>query len=189
MAWTVLSHAAVTNATTATITFSSIDQNYQHLAIFGSGASNGRSSTQYEYDYVNVQFNNDTSSNYTGEWGGQLASGYFSGSGYYNQDGMAIGNLIQYGPAGTTSDNFSSYEAYVYCYQENWASAGAYAHPMFYSNTGVTADDTSDYWGSAQMYGLCKGVTSGVTEIDMTPVNGTYWVQGTIMTLYGIEGV
>jgi hypothetical protein len=189
MAWAVLDHAEVTNGSTTTITFTSIDQNYQHLAIFGSGASDGRSSSQYEYDYVKVNFNNDTTANYTGQDGGQLAGGYYTGYGFYNQTGWSEFNMIQYGPAGTTSDNFSTYEAYIYCYQENWASAGAYAHPMFYSNTGCTADDTSDYWGTAQMYGIAKGITAAVTEIDMTLVNGTNWVQGTVMTLYGIEGV
>lgn len=154
---------------TATITFSAIPQNYEHLQIRGIG----RSSTATAADVdLRVQFNGDTGNNYSIHYlygSGSAAAAAATASNTYTTGGVVAKD-------GNTANTFST----------------SIIDILDYANTGknkvVKAFTGWDANGSGYIY-LNSGAwfsTAAITSLTLTPWSGNFMTYSSF-ALYGIK--
>jgi hypothetical protein len=158
----------------ANVEFTSIPSTYSHLQI-RSLAQTNRSGIGR--DIVNININNDTSSNY--------ARHYFAGDGSSVVRGGSIsltkGELVE---TGTTAG--ASFGAFVVDLLD-YANTNKYKTVR--SLGGVDVNGTvGGYGGTMNLYSTLWLSTSAITSIKLAPLNGTQFNQYSSFALYGIKG-
>ena len=157
------------NNTATSYTFSSIAGTYKHLLVTGQGVTSGTGSTAA--DSFNVQFNSDTSGNYsyvlTRVIGGSASATYSSGSTFIN-GGYAIAH------SSATAIDRAEWAMYIYDY----ASSDSYK--SIQTSGGHTS--RNDY--SAGMGNWNS--TSAITSITISDSYGNNFTNGKLK-LWGIS--
>ena len=154
----------------SSVTFSSIPSGYTHLQI----RMLARTNRADNLDYVNMQFNGDTGSNYA--WHLLVGTGSAVSAGAGTSE-TSIRHI--YPPAANIASNiFGSFITDV----------------LDYSNT--NKNKTARYLGAFDANGLGYAVlgsglwmsTSAVTSITLTPISGNSFTQYSQFALFGIKG-
>ena len=163
--------ATVTSGGTSTITFSSIPSDYTHLQLrilarntYGAGSDG---------DYIKVQFNSDTGSNYVEhQLGGNGSSA--SASAFTSQTATFLQRLAA---TGLSSSIFGATVTEI----------------LEYKNTNkyktLRTLDGVDYNGGGSIY-LTSGLwmsTSAITSITLNAGSGTGFEQYSTFALYGVK--
>ena len=153
----------------ASVTFSSIPQDYKHLQI----RLVGRTTRTASNEDIAITFNSDTSTSYTYH--------------YLQGDGSSVTSSS----AGTNASTFSvrlpgNNEATNLFGSQVWDL-------LDYANTSKnsTLRVLGGFVGSINRIGLTSGAwlnTASVTTINMTPASGNNFIIGSRFSLYGIKG-
>lgn len=162
------------------IEFTNIPQNYTHLQIRGIVQTNR---TSYVVDVVKMQFNNDTSTNYSGHRlkGGYSTSPAATGTGGFNDSSISLGDLN----SSVSANAFSVIVVDILDYTNT---------NKFKTVKGITGFDingtagTDSYGGTVQILGGNWRSTNAITSIKITPNTGTAFNQYSSLALYGIKG-
>jgi hypothetical protein len=159
------------SSTTANITFSSIPNTYTDLYIVGSTRGDvGGTNTN-----CNARYNGDTAANYGYDFTYGVA-GTVAGS----SNGSATFDMIVYGGPGNTgqANSFGCFWSYIGDYLKTTSKT------IITLSTRITSGNTGDTYAvvnSSQYRG------STISSIQYYPSNGTGFVAGTTITLYGIK--
>jgi hypothetical protein len=162
------------------VEFGSIPATYEHLQI----SLTAKSDRGYIVDPIDVTINSDTTaSNYMMI---QLAasntskSGYNSGGGTEYLGGYMAGDGITGGSGATTQMNttirYGVYEMTIYNYKNT------NKHTSILCNNGANVN-----YGHIYQTGMTWDNSAAVTTIKLEPRNGTYFMRGSMFTLYGIK--
>lgn len=142
----------------ATVTFSSIPQNYTDLVLVSENKN-----TANNFDEVGIQFNGDTSSNYSRtRFFGDGSSPSSGGSNNTNKGAIQINSTTEFGPVIANIQNYSN------------------------STTYKTVLSRGNAVGYVSIYVSTWRNTNAITEITLLPDTGVNFSSGTIFTLYGI---
>lgn len=150
----------------ASITFSSITQNFTHLRLLGILRTNR---TVTLTDSIIARFNGDTGANYT----------YGSGIGSLTTGAAAATSYARFARV-TSSANTANFFGGIDCYITNYTSTlikGAFC------NSGAMDGVTNNYEASMNSWNNSAAITS----ISLTPTSGTLFTQYSTLTLYGIR--
>jgi hypothetical protein len=173
-AFTVIDHEELTGAA-ATWTSATIPSSYDHLylTISARGALAGSN----WYEYVDVQLNGDTGTNYssTGVYG-QASAGSWRTSGADGLDRVLLINAD-----GSTADTFGNASIWI----PNYANTANFKQVVTkFVTEGAT--DTNGHWTLGMGAGLWQS-TAAITSITIDPQNGDL-MQYSSFTLYGVTG-
>jgi trimeric autotransporter adhesin len=157
----------------ASISFTSIPQNYTDLKIVLSARTVGYSAPQ---DYAKITFNSDTTNSYfmrylLGSGSGGVGS---STSGSVNYPGGSVYSLFTGDTS--TSNTFGNSEIYILNYANN--NQKTISADMV-SETNAT--DVQMFMRSGTYY-----TTTGISNINIAPYYGTSFAQYSTFTLYGL---
>ena len=159
----------VLGSTASTVTFSSIPQTYSNLKLVSSSRADGGGSN----DIIEMQFNSDTTTNYSWTYlissSGSASSGRTSNNPYFGQ-------IIIDGSA-STSNVFGSADIYISNY--TLSSTKQLISFSTQENNSATA---ASIWLNAQYY---RG-TSPITSITLI-ANGDNFIANSSFYLYGIK--
>lgn len=155
----------------ASITFSSIPQNFTNLQITLTGAT---SDTAVNTD-VAMQFNGDTGNNYQVQIIG-AASGSTTAS-QLTSTYLDIGGLASATATGLSGSLDILLPAYA---KTTFSNKDALCRNVRPDNAGGTASATI-LWG-----GRWLGSNAAITSVKFAPTTGSNFVTGTIATLYGL---
>ena len=159
----------VLGSTASTVTFSSIPQTYSNLKLVSSSRADGGGSN----DAIEMQFNSDTTTNYSWTYlissSGSASSGRTSNNPYFGQ-------IIIDGSA-STSNVFGSADIYISNY--TLSSTKQLISFSTQENNSATA---ASIWLIAQYY---RG-TSPITSITLI-ANGDNFIANSSFYLYGIK--
>jgi hypothetical protein len=164
--FTAIASVTVTNATQATIEFTSIPNTYTDLVLLLSARTND----SYGYTDIGVTLNSTNRNAAKVVYGVDGAAGSYSPSTAQNFFSEASG-------AGSTANTFGNGMVYI----PNYTSS---------SNKSLGGDAVSENNASLTVMALSAGlftVTSAVTTITLTPGASTSFVQHSSATLYGIK--
>jgi hypothetical protein len=170
MAATYIPIASTTLGTTAaSVTFSAIPATYTDLVLRVSARTDTASAIESCY----VQFNSDTSTNYsyvliTGN-GSAASSNIYSSQNY-------VGS-IPADAATATSNTFASWEVYVPSYLANQKKPLSIIGMQENNQTSAFIRPTAGLWQG----------TSAITSVSFTPTSGGNFVSGSSFHLYGIS--
>jgi hypothetical protein len=157
----------------ANVEFTSIPSTYSHLQI-RSLAQTNRSGIGR--DIVNININNDTSSNY--------ARHYLAGDGSSTVAGgstsLTKGELVE---TGTTAG--ASFGAFVVDLLD-YANTNKYKTVRSFGGVDVNGT-VGGYGGTINLYSTLWLSTSAITSIKLAPLNGTQFNQYSHFALYGIR--
>jgi len=174
-AFTVIDHEELTGAA-ATWTSATIPASYDHLylVISARGALAGSNYTEY----VDVQFNGDTGTNYssTALYTDDTTPGSLRTSGV---DGMD--RLIWINADGSLADTFGNATIWV----PNYANTANFKQALGQSVAPNNSTANYEWWVSAGA-GLWSS-TAAITSITIDPQNGDL-MQYSTFTLYGVTG-
>jgi hypothetical protein len=173
-AFTVIDHEELTGAA-ASWTSATIPSSYDHLYLTISARSS--LGTSNWYDYVDVQFNGDTGTNYssTGVYG-QASAGSWRTSGADGLDRVLLINAD-----GSTADTFGNASIWI----PNYANTANFKQVVAgFVTEGATT--TNGYWTMGIGAGLWSS-TAAITSITIDPQNGDL-MQYSSFTLYGVTG-
>ena len=171
---TLIASNTVGSGGISSVTFSSIPSTYTDLKLVCSSRTTLATVTD---NYLNMNFNGDSGSNYSVRAvygnGATAQSNSFSAqtNGYVYQDEAA----------GATANTFSNIEVYI----TNYAGSTAKS----YSNDGVAESNTANATGSrwdALQAGLWSG-TAAITSLALTAGGSANFVQYSSFYLYGIK--
>jgi hypothetical protein len=154
---------------TASITFSSIPSTYTDLVLKASIRTTRSSSI----DFLAVQFNSDTATNYSRITLGGSGSGYsseISSSATYLNSGHVDA-------ASATASTFSNTELYIPSYNSTSNKPLSTFNAQENNNLGAYISSIA---------GLYRG-SSGISSIYLYSVNATNFVSGSSFFLYGIK--
>jgi hypothetical protein len=155
-----------TTGSQATVTFSGIEGTYRDLML----TIDGRSTGAVNSSRVRMQFNGDTAANYS-----------YTVENRFAWDNTLAGTYIEVGsvPGATTGANYrSTTNAWV----RNYASAAAFRSTISQSSiidaTTVVHVQSAGWW---------ENTANGITQITLSLAFGN-WVDGSVISLYGIGG-
>jgi hypothetical protein len=152
----------------ASIEFTSIPQDGTDLLLLTSSRSNRASVGEY----VVGSFNSDTSN-----YAVRLLSGSGSAASSSTFTTGAASRILTYSVGNTgTSNTFANSEVYI----PNYAGSTNKS----YSGTGVMENNAT-----LSIQELAAGLwsnTAAITSLTLTPLTGTLWLTGTVMSLYKI---
>jgi hypothetical protein len=157
----------------STVTFSNIPNTYSHLQV-RSLAQTNRSGIGR--DIVNININNDTSSNYARHYlAGDGSSAVAGGS-----TSLTKGELVE---TGTTAG--ASFGAFVVDLLD-YANTNKYKTVRSFGGVDVNGT-VGGYGGTINLYSTLWLSTSAITSIKLAPLNGTQFNQYSSFALYGIK--
>jgi hypothetical protein len=157
----------------ANVEFTSIPSTYSHLQI-RSLAQTDRSGIGR--DIVNININNDTSSNYARHYlAGDGSSAVAGGS-----TSVTKGELVE---TGTTAG--ASFGAFVVDLLD-YANTNKYKTVRSFGGVDVNGT-VGGYGGTINLYSTLWLSTSAITSIKLAPLNGTQFNQYSSFALYGIR--
>ena len=172
-AFTVIGHHECTT-TDAVVTFTSIPSSYDHLMMTLSVRADHAT---YESG-VNVNFNNDTGSNYSYTRLQALTSTPASS----RVSGTAYGQWSACAGSSVLADTFASAVVWVPHYA-NTANFKTWTSRCVKPNN----SNTDSQWAVQIEAGLWSDTPAAISEIDMSPASGSF-VQYSNFTLYGVTG-
>lgn len=156
----------------ASVTFSSIPQNYQHLQLI----LQVRSDLAAEVDNVQLRFNGDSGANYDRQRLSANSTTVSAAAARANtSDQIGVCEA-----ANSRASNFSPIQTFIYGYSRTDAEK----HLM--SQSSVLGDVSADTDLQIQYRGSRWRSTSAITSIVISPVTGTNFVSGSRFQLYGI---
>ncbi len=168
-------HIATTTlgSNAASVTFSSLPTDYEHLQIRASARST--LNTTPGYDGIDCRFNGDSGANYSQ----QGVHGFNSSD---TQDEHANINDLRFWAVASDPSNSSLYGGFIldildYRSTSKWTSARAY---------GCRGPDSSN--GFVYFGGALWANTAAITSILLAPMAGSaQWKSGSTFTLYGMR--
>ena len=172
-AFTVIDHEELTGAA-ATWTSATIPSSYDHLYLTISARSSSGGSN--DYDYVDVQFNGDTGTNYSSTilWAENLGSARETGA-------NGLDRLILMNADASLADTFGNASLWI----PNYANTANYKQVLgkFVCENN---DTTTGHWLIGVGAGLWSS-TAAITSITVDPQNGDL-MEYSSFTLYGVTG-
>lgn len=159
--------------TQTSVTFSSLTTDYEHLEIWMTARTD--LNTPGGYDYVGVQFNGDTGSNYAT----QTMYGYNTAKLTERETGNAFGMKVRAAASDPENAlNFGGICVLIPDYRganvnKSSTSIGGKSAA---SNNGFTSNGTGE-WDN----------TAAITSVVLTPGAGTNFNIGCVFTLYGLR--
>lgn len=164
---TLIADAVITDATTALITFSSIPATYKHLRLIGAIRTNRNSGA----DILNIKINADaTANNYNYRYVD------FAGSGATAGNQQAVDNAVDslYVAAATqTAGRFSAVTMDI----PDYTSTDHHKQMTGFSTNFPDLMFIGQLWKSAV----------AISSIQFTPQLGTFFAQGSRLSLYGVS--
>jgi hypothetical protein len=157
------------SATTASVTFSNIPQNYTDLKVVVCARSNRPTEIR---DELIVRFNNDSGNNYN------YRTLRGTGSAAESQSGTSVSGILRddMPASGATANTFSNQEIYI---------------PNYIGSTtkSVSIDSTMENNASSSFMHITSGLwsnTAAITSVTLIPETSTFTANSTF-TLYGIS--
>ena len=167
-----LATATVTGSSAATISFTSINQNYAHLLVIGSLRSTRAAATSS----LGLYFNSDTtSSNYD-----YARNYYYSSLGSNYARDASSGYIIGYcSAANATSGTFSNIETFI----ANYAVSGRhyYGTKSGFGDSATLANSRYAHTGNQH------AVSTTISAITFVDADGGDFAVGSTLTLLGIK--
>lgn len=155
----------------ATLDFTSIPGTYNHLVLL----FNGKGDTGGGEVSVFLRFNNDTGSNYDGQWIQGQGSSPLSGAVSANGDGVFIGNITD---GGGLSGRAGAIRVEIVDYANtNWGKI-ALSRYGYHNNGGFSNLRTGETYGNWNS-------TSAINRVTVRPASGNFQA-GTKASLYGM---
>lgn len=168
--YTLIASSTVGSGGAASIDFTSIASTWTDLVLKVSARSNQASGN----DFIKLRFNSDSGSNYTY----RRLYGTGSATGSDNSGGLSTSTVTAYmSIAGDTANTFGNGELYI----PNYAG-GNYKS---ISVDGVAENNASTEYSS--LVASLWNSNSAITSINLTPNNGTLFVQYSTAYLYGVK--
>jgi len=173
--WTHIAHDSL-SLPAASVTWSGISASYDHLCIKISG----RSDDAAYYDYLGIQFNGDTGTNYSDTY---LYSGAATPYTSRSTGGTHISHVYGITAASTLADTFGAMTVWIPHY------ANSTNFKQVFGSGVVPNDSNTDYqWIMSVMAGLWQD-TDAITSVLVYPAQGgDDWVAYSTFDLYGITG-
>ena len=170
-AWTHIAHSAL-SLPAATVTWTGISGSYDHLCIKASA----RHDYSGYYYWVQMQFNNDTGSNYTYT---RLEASTATAASARNTGTTSWWSQITADSA--TADTFGNVEIWI----PNYANTANFKQVLS-TACAENASTTDSQWRLTQ-YATLWSDTSAITEIDFIANSGNFMAYSTF-DLYGVTG-
>jgi hypothetical protein len=169
LTYTAIATVTVGSGGASTMEFTSIPATYTDLVIKIS-ARDGRPTNKS--NYIEIQFNNSTSTYNILDAGGTGSAAYASTNDLGSNKPYAYGNA-----AGSTASTFGNSEIYIPNYAGSSAKSMSIDSVTENNGTEARAVVSAAYWSG----------TSAITSIKLTSYGGNSFVQYTNATLYGIK--
>lgn len=166
-----LINSNVLSSSAASITFSSIPATYSDLVLQVSGRTNNASAS----DGLTLKINGTTSNYYSNTKlrgnGADATSTQFSNEADFpTAPNGTVGDTA-------TSNTFGTIEIYIPAY------LASQNKPIGYFGAGENNSSTAFMGATAALWRQ----TSAITELALTPTNGSNWLSGSSFWLYGIK--
>ena len=157
----------------ATLSFTSISQSYDDLILMGIGADTSTAAAQL---YIDIQFANDTGSNYCYGNGSVTTS---------NTRGITVeGNQAQIRTNQPGNQNSEEAFGFLYMYIPRYTTT-SYAKQVWYSTGFVCQQNGTQSTNNYACWGVWDSTTA-IDEIDLKCLFGTFKTDS-LFTLYGVK--